>query len=191
MDQALERFVQDRLHYRLYALRIFRSALSLVECYPAGGRFECTVNGKVVMEGTSTAITNPSIEMGLIHSRVLLEFLGLRIIEGQRLGEHTERKHKDDINIESFSLPVVTRDQALSRCRDDKEMAEASFVKTVTAANKMVAHLTGVMDQGSEAVNSYLMCCDAIPALFKQYFYKPLEIPFPNIDIPSRPAIPD
>ena len=186
MDQTLERYIQQILPYRLYALRIFRVALLFVEQYPEGGRYECRVKDKLVFEGKSTAITNPSIEMGIIHSRVLLEFLGLGIVKGQTLGEATSRK--DDINIKSFGLPIVTREQALSPCTGDKTMAEAAFVETVTAANKLVAHSTEVMDQGSDAVNSYLMCCDAIPVLFKQYFYKPLEMQFPNIDISSRPS---
>ena len=126
--------------------------------------------------------------MGLIHSRVLLEFLGLGVEQG-RLSKANKRK--DDINIESFGLAIVTSDQALSPCTEDKKKAEAAFVQTITAANKLIAHSTEVVDLTNEEVDSYLICCNVIPVLFNQYFYKPLRIESPKIDLSSRPATRD
>ena len=85
MDQTLKRYIETILPWRLKALRIARHMISFVEQYPEGGEYECRVKGDPKLEGNSNIITYPSIEMGLIHSRVLLEFLGLSVKEG-RLG---------------------------------------------------------------------------------------------------------
>ena len=117
---------------------------------------------------------------------MLLEFLGLKVKNGKSLSEANKRK--DDINIESFGLEIVTRDQALSPCTEDKRKAEAVFVQTITAAHKLIAHSTEMVNLTNEEIDSYLICCDAMPVLFNLYFYKPLEIEPPNIDLSSRPA---
>ena len=186
MEQTLDRYIQEILPWRLKALGSARVLINFFKRYPEGGEYKCRVKGRLKLEGKSTAITGPSMEMGLIHSRVLLEFFGLTVNKEGVLSEVNKRK--DDINIESFDLQKVTRTQALSPCTEDKAMAEAAFAKTVTAANKLVAHSTGMVELSSEALNSYLICCKAIPVLFNLYFYKPLGIKFPDIDPPSRPA---
>ena len=189
MDQTLERYIETILPWRLNALRNARLFISFVKQYPEGGESECRVKGKLKLAGKSTVITNPSLVMGLIHSRVLLGFLGLRVASEGTLSK--AYKHKDDINIESFGLAIVTSNHALLPCTEDKEKAEAAFVQTITAANKLVAHSTEMVDLSSDAVNSYFICCTAIPVLFNLYFYKPLGIEMPNIDPSSKPATPD
>ena len=190
MDQTLERYITETmLPWRLKALRIARLMISVVEKYPEGGEYECRFKGELKLEGKSTAITNPPIEMGLIHSRVLLEFLGLRVTKEGRLS--VANKQTDDINIESFGLRKVDSEQALSCFTGDETKLELVFFQTVTAANKLIAHSTEIVDLGSDSVNSYLKCCDAIPELFRRYFYKPLEIEFPDIEPSSRPATTD
>ena len=109
MEQTQDRYIQEILPWRLKALRSARVFLKFVEQYPEGGEYECRVKGLLKLEGKSTAITGPSMEMGLIHSRVLLEFLGLTVTNGTLSGANERR---DDINIESFDLPKVTRAQA-------------------------------------------------------------------------------
>ena len=177
MDQTLERYIETILPWRLKALPIAKRMISFVEQYPEGGEYECRVKGELKLEGSSTIITGPSIEMGLIQSRVLLEFLGLSVKEG-RLSKANKRK--DDINIENFNLEIVTSDGALSPCTEDKKKAEAAFVQTIIAANKLVAHSTEMVDLGGDELNSYLICCKAIPVLFNLYFYEPLRIEFPK-----------
>ena len=192
MDQTQRRYIDTILPWRLKALRIAHWALSFVDQYPEGGEYECKVKGELKLEGKSSAITAPPIEMGTIHSRVLLEFLGLGVNSEKELSEK-ENRRGDDISIESFDLPRVTKELALSRFTVDRtenaEAVEAAFVRTVTAANKIIAHSTTTLDYGPEAVMYYAMCCEAIPELFKRYFYEPLKLPFPDIEVTSRPAI--
>ena len=180
IELTKRRYIETILPWRLRALRNAYLSICIVEKYPEGGEFECRVNGALTLKGKSTALTNPPIEMGLIHSRVLLEFLGLKVDKGT-LSEAVKRG--DDINIQSFGFQKVTKDQALSPCTEDKRKAEAAFVKTITAANKTIAHSTETVGLDRAAVNSYLICCKAIPVLFNLYFYRPQRIEFPNIDL--------
>jgi|GEM_PF-1210709 len=189
MDSTLEHYLKNVLPYRLYALSTFSLFLSFAEKYPDGGKFECSVDGKTKIQGKSSALTNPSIEMGIIHSRVLLEFLGLKVDSGSGLGEAKARK--TDINIQSFGLPKVAKDQALEPCTGDKAQAEKAFVQVITAANKLVAHSTETIEMDTSAINSYLMCSKAIPVLFNLHFYQPLGLSMPDKELTSEPAAPN
>ena len=191
MDQTLERYIETMLPWRLRALSIARLMINFVKQYPEGGKCRCIIKGELTeLRGKSTAITNPSIEMGLIHSRALLEFLGLSITKTGSLIK--ANKQPDDINIESFGgLRTVTREQALSCFTEDETRVESVFVQTVKAANKRIAHSTEVVGPMDEELDSYFTCFDAIPKLFRRYFYEPLERQFPNIEILFWPATTD
>lgn len=184
MDPVNEQYIKELLPYRLYALGIFKAALSFVEQYPDGGNFECSVDDKLKMQGPSTAITNPSIEMGIIHSRVLLEFLGLKATKKMKL--HEAKKQTTDINIECFGLSKVSIENALAPCNGDKDKAEKAFAQTIMTANKLVAHSTNTIEMDHDSINSYLMCCEAIPTLFNLHFYKPLGLSMPNSKLTFR-----
>jgi len=186
MDNQLQHYLDHILPYRLYALSTFRLFLSFSEEYSDGGEFECRINGELKIHGSSTAITNPSIEMGIVHSRVLLEFLGLKTNKDLELIQSQPRK--TDVTINSFGLPLVTKEQALVPCTEDKASAEKAFVQIITAANKLVTHSTNILELDSEAIESYLMCSKAIPVLFNLYFYNPLGLPMPDIELASVPA---
>jgi hypothetical protein len=182
MDRKLKHYIDKVLPYRLYALSIFRLFLSFIEEFPDGGDYVCSVDGREIVKGKSTAITNPSIEMGIIHSRVLLEFLGLKLNkDGSRLCNTKPRN--TDVSITDYSLPQVTREQVLAPCSGDKNQAEQGFVHIITAANKLVAHSTDIIEIDKDAINSYLMCSKAIPVLFNLYFYQPLKLPMPDIEL--------
>ena len=96
MDQTLELYIETMLPWRLRALSIARLMINFVKQYPEGGEYRCIIKGELTeLRGKSTAITNPSIEMGLIHSRALLEFLGLSITKTGSLIK--ANKQPDDI----------------------------------------------------------------------------------------------
>ncbi len=176
MEKVLRHYLEVTLPYRLYAIGTFEMALSIVQSNPNNSELECKVNGKLRVKGSSTVLTNPSIEMGIIHSRVLFEFLGLKAPKGQ-LAQCSART--SDINIESFGLNKVTVEQVLLHCSGDANLAEQNIVNTLTAANKMVAHSTEIIKIDKDSINGYFMTCSALRVLFNTYFYQPqgLEMP--------------
>lgn len=178
MDETLQHYLDTMLPYRIYALGAFEMAIHLVAEFPDGADIECTFDGRAKLHGRSTAITNPSIEMGIVHSRVLLEFLGLKANSEMKLVPTTPRR--TDINIESFGLAKVSVEEALAPCNGDKAKAEAALVRTLSAANKLVAHSTDIIKIDNDSIEGHLMTCRAIPVLFNLYFYKKLGLAMPN-----------
>jgi hypothetical protein len=164
MDETIKHYIYTVLPYRLYALGLFTTALHLAAEFPDGADILCTFDGKPKIHGKSTAITNPSIEMGIVHSRVLLEFLGLKAESETKLVSIKPRP--TDISIKNFNLNTVSVKQALSHCNGDKALAEAAIARTLTAANKLIAHSTHVIKIDNDSIEGYLMTCKAISVLF-------------------------
>ncbi|BEU02543.1 hypothetical protein OAG1_13430 [Agarivorans sp. OAG1] len=181
MNETQQHYIETILPYRLYAVGAFEMALHLVAEFPEGADIECTFDGKPKIQGRSTAITNPTIEMGIVHSRVLFEFLGLKLNSKMNLAPTTPRK--TDISIESFGLEKVSAEEALAPCNGDKTKAGEAVINTLKAANKLVAHSTDIIKMDNDSIKGHLMTCKAIPVLFNLYFFKKLGLPMPNSEI--------
>lgn len=190
MDPTLQYYLDTIIPYRLYAVRSFRIAMSFVEAYPKGGEYVVKVGDKVKLKGRSTAITNPMIEIGLVHSRVLLEFLGLKAKSATELGD-SFTPQSTDIHIGKYGLSSVTKEDAVKLCTSDKKRAEQALAETITAANKLVAHSTEKIDTDPHAIDSYLIASDAIPVLYNLYFYQKLGLKMPDIEPKKYPAAPN
>ena len=183
MEKILKHHLEQILPYRLYALDIFRKALSFVEQYPQGGEFNCSVEGKIKFQGNSYGFTNPSIEMGIIHARVLLEFLGLKAQSQQTKLFEESNPRQSDIHIGRYGLDRVTIVKAVEPYTGQKFIAEQALAETITAANKLVAHSTEKINLDPKNIEWYLITCKAIPVLFNLYFYQPLKLKMPNIEL--------
>lgn len=178
MNEILQHYLYKVLPYRLYAIGAFEMALNLVAEYPKDARLECRFDEKVKIIGSSTTITNPTIEMGIIHARVLLEFLGLKARTEKSLISVSPRN--SDISIESFGLTKLTVEQALSLCGGDKSSVEEAIAKTLTLANKLVAHSTFVLQLENDSIGNHLTTCMAIRMFFAKFFYKELGEEMPD-----------
>jgi len=176
--EVLQHHLNVFLPHRLQAISAFEIALLIVRDNPKGGELKCRINGKLKVDGSSTALTNPTIEMGTIHSRVLFGFLGLKVRDGRLVQSSA---HGTDINIENFDLNKVTVEQVLSHCDGDTSLAEQNIVKTLTLANKMVAHSTETIKIEGDSVNAHIMTCNALIILFRTYFYHPMKLEMPEM----------
>lgn len=128
------------------------------------------------------------IEVGLIHARALLEFLGL----GSKDGKLTQaRRRKDDIAVEQFSTPsivisIVTPGDVFDSYPRPKEDAEQALVAIFEWTNKGLAHFTTGKLSGNYTDEHLSIACRGIRALLLKHLYAKLgrEIPPP----PSAPA---
>jgi hypothetical protein len=150
---------------------------------------EIFVEGKLQIEGNLNAFTNPAIEAGVVHCRVLLEFLGLCVHKGCLT--HIERRKKSDIGIENFvgssgPLQKVDIDVALARYKGDPADAERALLTVFRLANKNLSHTTCELENHPEDVTSLLIAAAGIPSLVVSYLYTPLGLPPPNYKITSR-----
>jgi hypothetical protein len=187
LDEILDRWIP----YRLQAIDTLQFAWAwLGECEEPR-QIEVIVDGKVKVRGNVAAIANPMIEVGIIHARALLEFLGLCVKDG-RLAQVRKRR-PDDIAIEHFSTPtmplgIVAPSEALSAYPGPKEEAEQALVAIFEWANKFLAHLTtGVLSD--EFTDQHLdIACRGIPALLHNHLYAKLgrAVPAPPSAVPSQ-----
>jgi hypothetical protein len=144
-----------------------------------------------MLGGNVAAIANPMIEVGIIHTRALLEFLGLCATNG-RLAQIKKRR-PDDIAVEHFSTPnvplsIVNPSEAISAYQGPSDEAENALVAIFEFANKGLAHLTtGTLS--AEYTDRHLdIACRGIPVLLHNHLYAKLgmQIPSPPSAVPPN-----
>lgn len=79
LDDILNRWIP----YRLEALETLQFAWNWIGESDEPRSVEVFDEGKLKLRGNVAAIANPMIEVGVIHARALLEFLGLCAVSGR------------------------------------------------------------------------------------------------------------
>ena len=167
---------------RLGALDALDAAIRIIERKDPddAGEFAMFLAGTVVAKGNGYGILNPWREVGLIHGRALLEFLGLWESRG-KLVERTGKRWQSDWRITDFGLPTVKPAQAIGAYQGAPEEAEKALVCVMIYANRSVAHMTDPLDANVYSTNEVRIACRGIRALVEGFLYVPL-----NLDCPPR-----
>ncbi|WP_157644709.1 hypothetical protein [Burkholderia ubonensis] len=131
--------------YRLQSIDSMMWAYNIHDELGLPREMEVFVDGKKILQGNVNALLNPMIEVGFIHARSLLEFLGLNAEKGNLVAEKNRRP--DDIAIEHFktngmALKKVAPAAALDTYNGPKADAERALVSIFELANKGLAHLS-------------------------------------------------
>lgn len=143
----LDRLLNEIIPYRMQAVDTLILATRLATRWAHPPPLEIHVDGKLQIEGNLYAFTNPAIEVGLVHCRALLEFLGLTANKSGRI-VNIDRRRSSDIGIEHFSnasghhLSMVNPETALSRYDGGKEEAEKALLAVFQITNKGIARVT-------------------------------------------------
>lgn len=188
--------MHDIISYRLSAVDALALACRLKMGWSAAVPIQVWFDGKLTIDGLSTAYTNPVIESGVIHARALLEFLGLTTEpkNHQRLAQRMQRR-ADDWGIESFSvgnqpLRLVTPAETVVGYTGPSEEAERAFAYVIHLANKGIAHHSSglIIDAEDDALLE--LAARGIPVLFRRHFYEPLglEVPPSHVRLKERAA---
>ena len=179
--------VLSLLAYRLHAVSIAHFALRHALAWDQTPSIEILFDGQQVVEGKATAFTNGAIEAGIVHSRALLEFLGLSGKSQTELREVPARSKPDDIAIEQFTgLSKVSIQKAIQSYPGPSEEAEGGLAYVVYLANKGLAHTTSSFtkhDRGSVLLE---VAFRGVPALVCNNFYIPLKIEPPRYELQGR-----
>lgn len=186
-DEVLNQWIP----YRLQAIQTLQLAWNLANECEQQRKVEVVVDGRVRLVGNVALIANPMIEIGLVHARVLLEFLGL----AAKNGKLTKVSRKpDDIAVENYTtretpIAMVTREEALRAYPGSQDEAEAALVAIFEWTNKGIAHLTTGALSGSYTHRHLDIACRGIPVLLHNNLYVKLgrKIPLPP---PSPPVTP-
>jgi hypothetical protein len=141
-----------------------------------------------VIEGKATAFTNGAIEAAIVHSRALLEFMGLKGGGPSTLAVRPDAR-KDDVVIESTGLPKMSIESAVRMYAGPAAEAESALAHVIFVANKGLAHTTSAFDRNTGEARLLEIAFRGIPKLVVEHFYKPLGLDEPSYDIKSRPAV--
>lgn len=180
LDEMLDQWIP----YRLQTIETLQIAWQLVGESDTSRQVDVLVDGKLKLRGNVAMIANPMIEVGIIHARALLEFLGLCVIKG-KLGQVRNRR-PGDIAVEHFStaefpLSIVAPSAAISGYLGPMADAEDAFVAIFEWANKDLAHLTTGSLSGKYTDQHLDIACRGIPVLLHNHLYAKLgkTIPLP------------
>ena len=187
----LDRLRDEIIPYRMKAV----DALNLATRYQAQWPdhppppLEIHIDGKLQVEGNLYTFTNPAIEIGLVHCRALLEFLGLAAERGHIV--INKRRRSSDIGIEHFSnargqLSMVPPDAALSRYDGGKAEAEKALLAVFEITNKGIAHITEDLMENPDHGRLIAIAGRGVPSLVVSYLYTPLGLPAPDYKLPRR-----
>lgn len=177
------------LDHRMQSVASLNWALGIRSQWDMAPPISVHIGGKLRLEGNLNAITNPMLEVGLVHCRALLEFLGLCDKAGSL--SQIDKRRSSDVGIENFSnasgpLKKVTPEIAVSRYGGDQAEAEAALLKVFHLTNKGLAHsTTGMIDDPADA-DLIEIASRGVPSLVVSYFYTPLGLPRPDTRITTR-----
>ncbi len=149
------------------------------------------VDGKLVIDGMTSTLTNPVLEVGMLHARAMLEFLGLRARHGALVSITPSERRPDDAGIEKIPngnvyLSIVTPTQAKSADPLDPAGAEASLVGVLDAAGKGMAHLTIEYPSRPLHVQHLGKSAKLIQVLTERHVYDALNRKRPLLPIEAR-----
>ena len=187
-----EQKIHQLLAYRMQSVDTLNWALDFRSNWREAPSIAVYIDGALKIEGNLNTITNPMLEVGLVHCRALLEFLGLRGRKGT-LGQIGDKERREtDVGVESFSnaigpLKKVEPDVALSRYEGDKSEVEKALLSILHVTNKGLAHNTMDLIEDPEGNRLIKIASRGVPALMVSYFYTPLGLPRPDSEITTRP----
>lgn len=184
-----DKVLMQDIPYRLKAISTMTIALRWWPDNDAAEPMKIYFGDRLVVKSNSYGFLNPVIECGLLHCRVLLEFLGLCEAGGQL--QNVNHRHGDDIRIEQLAnaagpLPKVTPTAAIARYAGDHRDAERAMLAIFHATNKGLAHLTSGLDVSKSDARLIEIASKHIPSLVINYLYTPLGLPPPDFDVSSR-----
>ena len=186
LDDVLNRWIP----YRLQALDTLQFAWRWIGESDTSRLVEVFEGGQLKLRGNVEAIANPMIEVGIIHARALLEFLGLCTSNGRL--DQIRKRRPDDVAFEHYStrevpLSIVSPSAAaLSAYQGPTEEAEIALVAIFEFANKGLAHLTTGALSGEYTDQHLEIACRGIPVLLHNHLYAKLgrNVPSPPSAVP-------
>ncbi|MBR8301365.1 hypothetical protein KDW49_11650 [Burkholderia dolosa] len=174
--------------YRLQSIDSMMWAYNIHDELDLPREMEVFVDSKKILQGNVNVLLNPMIEVGFIHARSLLEFLGLNAEKGKLVAAKNRRP--DDIAIEHFeangmALKKVAPAAALDTYNGPKADAERALVSIFELANKGLAHLSNAFPTQYTSVELDI-AHRGIRALLNNNLYVKLGMQIPE---PPRPQM--
>lgn len=184
----LQAFCDEHIPYRMKAIAWGLHLLKGTRMWTEPKKMEISIGGEICILGYHSALTNPSIEMALVYSRVLLEFLGLKADKEKKELREISTRRAGDVGIEHFQvegvpLQRITKVEALATYPGKKDDAERALLILIAHADMAVAHLTVGPKQDDDTVDLVVLGCRGVLTLMHKNFYRRLGIEPPSYEI--------
>ncbi|MFZ6817316.1 hypothetical protein [Undibacterium sp. Ji22W] len=172
-DVLLERWIP----YKLQAVETLQFAWEWINETNEVRDLHIIVNGQLKLRGNVATVANPMIEVGLIHARSLLEFLGLCVQNGKLA--QIKKRRPDDVAVEDFStsqypLTKVDPYTILAAYPGPTQEAEDALIAIFELANKGLAHITKENFSKLWTDQHLDIACRGIPVLLHNRLYAKL-----------------
>lgn len=142
---SLDEILNEWLQMRIQAIHSMLWILDLSDQFGDDASIQVRIKAGPTIESTLPFLSSPIIAAGYVHSRAVLEFLGITTKDGKlvRVGS----RHKTDVAIEHYSidgvfLQMVSLDDVYAAINMPTSIAEWALVTIVESANKFYAHVT-------------------------------------------------
>ena len=179
--------VLSLLEYRMHAIAIGHFALKHSYAWDKTPSIEIFFDGKQVIEGKATAFTNGAIEAAIVHSRALLEFLGIGGNGQAKLRELSGARQPNDVGIEQFpKLARLSVQNAVRSYPGTPTEAEAALAYVIHLANKGLAHTKSSFTKHDQGFSLLEIAFRGVPILVINNFYVPLQIEPPKYELQGR-----
>lgn len=175
---GLDQILTVWLPRRVNAIEGTLSVLNLCEEFDNSTPMSITIAGKPAMNLSLSTFADPLIDIGFLHARALLEFLGLGARKG-KLVQLTKRQ-VSDIAIEHYSingknLSMVSPTDVFGAINMPQSVIEWSLVNIIDTANKIIAHVTTGEVLTMVMYQQVRIGLESIPVLLQDHLYAKLE----------------
>lgn len=187
-DDYLSRLLPHRLDALAIAVLMLKFTMQWKEPKP----MQIYVDHRLQFEGRTTMFTNPALEVGVLHARALLEFMGLKAVSGILVQAVSNSRRSDDAAIEKLTGPngplsLVTPEEAGAIHPSDPEGAKQALAQTIVAGHKGLAHSSATYFSKPVQAERILLALQVTQKLIERYVYLPLGRQRPPVPIEARP----
>ena len=187
----IEDYLTRLLPHRLDALAIAVLMLKFRLKWEEPKSMQIFVDGRLQFEGRTTMFTNATLEIGVLHARALLEFIGLKAKDGLLLQIDPKTRQLDDAAIEKVfgqtgALPLVSPEDVGAIHPDDSEAAKRAIAQLIVAAHKGLAHTSASYFSNPMNAQDILLALELTQRLVEKHVYSPLGRQRPPIPVEAR-----
>ena len=188
-EKELQRFIDEHIPYRMHAIAWGLIFLKATREWSQIKRMEITLDGELSIIGYHPSLTNPSIEMAIIYSRVLLEFLGLGTNKDKTQLTVIKDRKPGDVGIEKFkaidgsNLTKISVNSALDTYPGKRTDAEKALLLLISNAHKAVAHLTVGPEKHDNFRDLLELGCRGVLTLVHLKFYRAMGMEPPPYEV--------
>lgn len=142
---TLKEILDVWLPVRTAAVEDMLWALDLSDQFGHNVPIQIHIKDGPTIHSNAAFITSPMVASGYVHSRALLEFLGISAKDGKLI--QIQRRRQSDVAIEHYSssgnpLQKISLDDVYAAINMPKSVVEWALVSSIEVANKFFAHVT-------------------------------------------------